>query len=573
MWRSSAPERARAWGAIALLGAALGGSPAAAEVATVEIEGTRLTLPVQETLVRLQDQWLVWNSAFLQRDRTLAWAAVRDLRSTADEMGLERLPELALGMLVRGVESARAGDPERARWALEMAQELDRGSPEWSFAASRVAWHDRSPIEATGHLARGYGAMSRRSLQSTLWWIDFGIWVASSLLATAALYVALQMVTKGPALLRDLLASLGGMLPLPIAALAAAVAMLWPLLLPHGWIWLLLQWSVLLWGYGSSSERWATIAAVAILCGAPLAIGYQQRGLEVALRPESRLLDHLEQGALHGRLFHDLARLRATIPDSTALDQLVADIHVSLGQDDIARPIYRRVVEREPANGAALNNLGAFHFFRQEYIEAISYFRAAAERTDSRVAAQYNLAQTYSSLMEFDNVDAHIREARSLDERQVGRWDQEELDCVVLSGGVDRIDEIRRDLRAAVGPPPLDRRDLAWLGLPIGVVGMAWVVRRLGRPSLALAASAASGGRPGADRWVQLLVPGLVSSQVGDGGRAFGAVLVPVAALLLPMSSVFGLAVPWGLDPGRSLAWFLGIATLLVYAALRWISR
>jgi tetratricopeptide (TPR) repeat protein len=573
MWRSSGAELLRRCGLGALLLAAIGGAPASAEVATVEVEGTRLTAPVLETLLRLQDQWLVWNSAFLQGDRVLAWAGVRDLRSTADEMGLHRLPEPALGMSVRAIESARGGDFERARWALEMASELDAGAPEWSFAASRVAWLDRAPIEAVGHLARGYSTVFRRSLTSRLWWSDVVLWLAVSLLVSAGLFVALQMVTKGPTLLRDLLASLGGMLPLPIAALAAAVAMLWPLLLPDGWIWLLLQWSVLLWGYGSASERWATVVAIAIFCGAPFAVVLQQRGTEIALRPESRLLDHLEQGALHGRLFHDLARLREALPDTPALDQLVADIHVSLGQDDLARPIYRQVVDREPNNGAALNNLGTFHFFRQEYIEALAYFRGAADRPDSALAAQYNLAQTYRRLMEFERDQPHIDAARGLDGAQVDRWEQDGRDGIVLAGGVERIEEIRRELRAAIGPPPLCQRDLLWLGLPLGVLALGSMVRWVARPGLALPSPRDSTTRAGSDRLLRLLVPGLLSSQAGDGGRAFGAVLVPVAALLLPFSEVLGFAVPWGLDPGSWLAWAVGLLVLGGYLTLRWVWR
>jgi tetratricopeptide (TPR) repeat protein len=419
--------------------------------------------------------------------------------------------------------------------------------------------------------------MFRLSLASRLWWFDLGLWLLLSLLITAALFVALQMATKGGALLRDLMANLGGALPVPIAALAAAIAMLWPLLLPDGWIWLVLQWAVLLWGYGSSSERWALGAAAVILCGVPFAVEYQQRSFEVALRPESRLLDHLEQGALHGRLFHDLARLRETLPDATALDQLVADIHVSLGQDDLARPIYRRVVEREANNGPALNNLGTFHFFRQEYIESIQYFQAAAQQPEAALAAEYNLATTYSRLMEFANVDSHTDRARALNPAQVLRWAQAGRTGIVLSGGIERIPEIRRALRAALGPAPPGWRDLGWLGLPLGVVAVAWLVQRIGRPGPAMRAPSSPPGRGalgGAlDRVVRFLVPGLVSAQAGDGGRAFAAVLVPVAAVLLPISGTFGLAVPWGLDPGASLAWIVSIVTLACYVALRWAWR
>lgn len=577
MWRSSAAERVRRSLGGALLLAVWSGGPATGEVATVEVEGTKLTVPVQETLLRLQDQWLVWNSAFLQGDRVLAWAGVRDLHTTADEMGLKRLPEPALGMLVRAVESARSGDFERARWALEMAGELDPGSSEWSFAASRVAWLERSPIDAVRHLVGGYATMFGRSLAARLWWFDLSLWLLLSLLVTAALFVALQMATKGPTLLRDLIQNLGGVLPLPIAALAAAIAMLWPLLLPNGWIWLVLQWAVLLWGYGSSSERWVLGATAVILCGAPYAIEYQQRSFVVALRPESRLLDHLEQGALHGRLFHDLARLRETLPDAPALDQLVADIHVSLGQDDLARPIYRQVVDREPSNGPALNNLGTFHFFRQEYIESISYFEAASKRPEAAVAAEYNLAQTYSRLMEFGNVDIHMEAARALGGGRVSQWAQDGRSGIVLSGGIDRIADIRQDLRAELGPENASWRDLGWLGLPLGVVVVAWLVQRVGRPGTVLRPPAAASPRGtfvGAlERGLRFVIPGLVSAQAGDGGRAFAAVLVPVAALMFPLAGAFGVVVPWGLDPGATLAWIVAIVTLASYVTLRWIWR
>jgi hypothetical protein len=72
---------------------------------------------------------------------------------------------------------------------------------------------------------------------------------------------------------------------------------------------------------------------------------------------------------------------------------------------------------------------------------------------------------------------------------------------------------------------------------------------------------------------VRFAVPGLVSAQAGDGGRAFAAVLVPVAALLFPISGAFGLAVPWGLDPGATLAWIVAVVTLASYVTLRWVWR
>ena len=59
--------------------------PFAAAAQELEVEDTiELSAPVLQTLSKLQDEWLVWNSAFLQADERAASAAVDDmLRKTS----------------------------------------------------------------------------------------------------------------------------------------------------------------------------------------------------------------------------------------------------------------------------------------------------------------------------------------------------------------------------------------------------------------------------------------------------------------------------------------------------------
>ena len=134
-------------------------------------------------------------------------------------------------------------------------------------------------------------------------------WFLVSLILTAAGFVALQMASKGPQVYREVVNWLSRLLPRVFALAIAAGFFLWPFLIPRGWIWVLLFWAALLWGYGSSSERWAMAASLLILGLAPVLIRVQQPSLQMALSPEQKAIDSLAQGRLYGTLFEDLAEV------------------------------------------------------------------------------------------------------------------------------------------------------------------------------------------------------------------------------------------------------------------------
>ncbi|HVS14614.1 MAG TPA: hypothetical protein VMV46_11865 [Thermoanaerobaculia bacterium] len=561
-------------GALLALGAwlACGLLPALAlaqSSAVTEIDGTALTVPAQESLVRLQDQWLLWNSAFLKEDQRLAEAAVRDLLFTAGEMGLTRFPDLAVGVLVRGVESARAGEVERARWAVRMAERLDPGRPEAMFARSRIAFLDGAYLDGIVSRVRGLARLATGGLSGRLFGLDVLFWLAASAIFTSALFVALQLGTKGGALLRDTTMNFAVTVPRPIALLLALGLLVWPFLLPSGWIWLVLFWAALLWPYGTSSERVALGACIIVLCFVPVVIAELHRGLDSHLSPQRRFLDRIEHGSLYGQFFSDLGSLRRTLGESTALDQLVADVHVGLGQDDLARPIYRSVVDREPENGPALNNLGAYHLFRGEHVEAIEFFRRALERPDARLAAAYNLGMTYQQLFENPNADRHFEAAREVDAGQVSAWLVEGRQGVLVQGGLQRVDELRGELEASFGTRgSLRASSLRALGVALGTLLVAFLWWRFssGAP---LHWQSPAGKESFLERWTRLLVPGLASAESGEGGRCFLALLIPTAALLLPFQRTLGFAVPWGYEPGSAMLWAAALATLTLYYAVR----
>ena len=170
------------------------------------------------------------------------------------------------------------------------------------------------------------------------------------------------------------------------------MALLWPLALPSGPLWLLLFWSALLWGYGSRSERWATVGVWLLASFAPWVAAAAQQRVAIALSPPMRALANLAEGRLYGGLFGDLQVLKAAIGGDPAVVELIGDVNRTLGQWDEARVIYRRVLESEPQNVPVLLNLGAYHFRKADFAVANEYFLRAAGTVPAPAGAFYDLS-------------------------------------------------------------------------------------------------------------------------------------------------------------------------------------
>ena len=300
--------------------------------------GFEITPAVRQQLHRIQEQWLRWVSA---TDREHSEAAVNEMLATAGQLGMSRLPDLALGALAWAVDAARHKDFARAGWALAAAERLDPGRPEVAFAESAVARAAGSYARSAAALCRAYPRLFVLPLERYLWLQDLLLWCMYLLLLTGGLFVAALMATRGGGLFHDLAALSGRRLPRAVAAALAAAALLWPLALPGRLVWLLLLWSLLLWGYASASERAVLIGLWLLLGAAPLLVGVQQRAVAVRMSPPVKALESLRQRRLYGGLFTDLGLLRSSLPDSPAVKHLLADVHRMLGQWELARGFYR----------------------------------------------------------------------------------------------------------------------------------------------------------------------------------------------------------------------------------------
>jgi tetratricopeptide (TPR) repeat protein len=555
--------------ALALLVCLSAAALPAQTTSSAQATGVEMTEPVRRTLKQLEEQWLQW---IVKNDRQSSETVVNDLLATARQLGITRLPDLSAGAIAKATQAAEKKDFKRAHWALAAAEKLDPGRSETAFAEAAVARREGSWGSVVTATIRGYTRLFGLPLERYLWLQNLLIWTLTLLLVTGGLFVAVQMAAKGGELVRDMLGLFGRWMPGPAAMVVTAILLLWPLALPSGVLWLPLFWSLLLWTYASASER-AVLVAIWLLVGlAPLLVTEQRRQVAVTLSPPVQAMESLQEHRLYGGLFTDLGALRALLPESPAVKHLLADVHRTLNQWEVARSFYRQVLEKEPENTAALMNLGAYFFLKGDFGNAIQNFQKVATIEPTNAAAQFNLSQAYSESYLFDEMKRASEQARALDQDRVEFWvrNLSQQRVVVNSGGMDRIPEIRAELldawRQQEGTD--SRLILFRRGLPLLVSFVLILValalhfaRRTERPDAPVE-------RRTLGRWGRVFLPGLRAAEEGEGGKVYAALLVPLAFLMLPLFEGIGYRIPWGYDPGNLAAWIVAILGLaLIFVA------
>lgn len=571
MSRRVAERRLRRPAALALLVVWLlpAGLPAET-TSSAQATGVEMTAPVRRTLKQLEEQWLQW---IVKNDGQSSDSGVEDLLATARQLGVTRLPDLASGAIARALQAADQKNFKRARWSLSAADKLDPGRSDTAFAEAAVARMEGDWARVASSTLRGYGRLFSLPLERYLWLQSFLIWGLTLLLLTGVLFVAVQMAAKGGELYQDMTSLFGRWLPRPAAVAVTAIVLLWPLALPSGLLWLPVFWSLLLWTYSSTSERLVLVALWLLVGAAPLVVTEQRRQVAVTLSPPVQAMESLEQNRLYGGLFTDFGALQTLLPESPAVKHLLADVHRSLNQWDLARSLYRQVLEKEPENTSVLMNLGAYFFLKGDFGNAIQHFQKIATVDSQNAAAQFNLSQAYSESYLFDESRQALAQARQLDGDRVDFWvrNLSQQRVVTNDGGMSRIPEIRRELLDTRRRQEGNDERLALLrrGLPLLVSALLILVavalhfiRRTERLE-------PGGERRSLGRWGRALLPGFRSAEAGEGARSYAALLLPLGLLMLPSFQGLGYRIPWGYDPGNVASWIVAVLGLVLWLGAR----
>jgi len=535
-----------------------------------------LSPEVLTILSELQEGWLDWLSGVNRDDESAASAALASLLANTREIGMTRLPELSRGASARAVLFAAEGDFLHAELALEAAEQLDPGRPEIAFSSARVHRLQGDQKAMVVQYLVGMRRLYQQPLDGALLLANLQIWALGAISILVFCGIALLMATRGQGMVADLSGALGKFMPATIAYPLAFAFLLWPLLLPAGMFWIAIFFSILLFSYVDPPERILLLGLCSVLVITPWLVNRQRARVSVELAPEFVAAEEIAQGSIEGTFALDLERLRSQLPDSIAVNHLLADLYSRLGQWKRAQELYLLVLESEPENMPAVLDLGVSEYHQAKYEEAIESFRRAAKAPKPSGLASFNLSQAYSELYQFDLAREALRIAQEIDVKGVADWIQlAAVDRVVrLEGGMARTREIRADLAASKRVrQPVVLPTGAWRGVllaavPVFLLGIAapQVLRRL---TTSRTRSAESNSRGGLGLWV----PGIEEVVDGQWAGALVALLLPAALLSLPGAVQVGFVLPSGprLDPNT--VWVVAGLGLVAYLLLRLLVR
>lgn len=528
----------------------------------LEVGGVELTSPVKQNLKRLQDRWQDWLTAYLEEDAEKAAQALDKLMETVESLGMERLPDLSVTVAALAVRSAEQGKPERAAWSLDAARRLDPDRPETEFASAAV---DRMAGNYAGWVTgtfKGYMDLLEMPLMGRIWKQNIGVWALYVLMLTGGFFLALLMAAQGARLFYDLGRLISPPLPAGTSEAVAVLILVWPIFLPSGLMWLALYWSILLWGYGSPSVRGVLIFLWIAVGVVPIVAVHQEREVRMSLLPATRAVENLRAHRLYGGLFLDLDVLQSRAGENPVVTELIADLHRSLGQWEHARLMYNALVGDDvtaPTAAPALNNLGVYHYLKQDYGTAIQIFQEASTADPTLAEPYYNASAAHGRLFDFPAQHDALATAKNLDSKRVDEWatiasTEGGDEVVAIDGGLRRIDEV---LAALAASGPADTAASAWqkyvslivAALAAGLAGVLHLFRQTkGYPSEKLARRMSPG-----KTLVVTLIPGWASMVYGEGVKSFLAVFLPMAFTVATVVAVWSYRLPLGINPDRSL--------------------
>lgn len=570
----------------------------AAPLAFAEPRPIELTPSAKRNFARIQEQWLRWLGDSYQDeagDREVSIA--QDMLVAAEALGSSSLPELGRAAAVRALVATREGKVVQAQRALAGAELLAPGLPEISFVAAKLAWSQGQYLPASRAWVQGWLSLVQDSAARRLLLLNVSFGLVLVVVASGALFLVLLVATRGATVFERLVDRMPG--PRPVGIGLALGILLWPVVLPPFGFWLLPWWSAVVWAQATRTERVVIVSLWIVAASVPVLVASRQATILREGDPVVRSLDAVEQRQLTGALAHNVGALVGRLPEDPAAIQLVADVHRRLGQWDIAAKLLRRVLELEPANFSAMTDLGVDAFRRGDFGAAAQYFQQATTAGPNSAIAWYNLSQAFSESYQFDDQRSALDRARSIDTIRVSQWIQSppEDRVLVAEGGIERLDEVRLRLLAADGeavpspsptaeaaavapePTPVAKPPApfpAWgsLALPLLLLVLALGIRPLVGPRAESLPEGFTWRAGFGTRALRILVPGLTSSESGEGLATFGAVALPLCFALAPVMARISYALPIGCDVG-ALATPFAVAglSLVLVARVVWDLR
>jgi len=424
-----------------LVGAQPARSPSAEKV--IDVRAARP--PAGNTFEAL---FSAYRKAEQRGDTDGALKAWREIRRVRIERNIRSLESVAMSTVASGLDHLAKGERDRAEEDFNGAMSLDPHLPDAYFAMA-LSEMKKVPLgivpaisdTVSGLTARLPTIRGRQNLRTLL----VPVLLLSAFVA-AAVFATVMVLSHGTLLLHDLEETLGAERR-PLAVGLFVFALVLPVAAFQGYGWLPLWWLALLFLYMEGVER---LAAAAILV-AGLAVGPVIKDLEARIltrqNPLFRAGVLCVEGGPDARAVADLEDAMGKNRDDRDLVYLLGAQYKKSGRYDDAAALYREVLQADPHDAIALNNLANIEFANTEYQAAIARYKQGIESNPSpSVTATFYYNLSLAHLQRFEYQPA--QEARSQADRLAGGltrsydglWKYDKGDYAVVDMGLDEDD-------------------------------------------------------------------------------------------------------------------------------------
>jgi len=438
-------SRAAAASLLVLAPVLVGAQPARSPSAEKVIDVRAARPPAGNTFEAL---FGAYRKAEQRADTDGALKAWREIRRIRIERNIRSLEPLALATVSEGLDRLAKGERDRAEEEFRGAMSLDPHLPDAYFAMA-LSEMQKVPLgivpalsdTAAGLTARLPTIRGRQNLRTLLVPV-----LLLSVLVTATVFAGVMVIGHGTLLLHDLEEAFGP----ERRALAVGLfvfALVLPVALFQGYGWLPLWWLALLFLYMEGVER---VAAAAILIGS-LAVGPVVKDLDARLLAQQNPLFRAGilsvEGGPDARAIADLEDAVGKNRDDRDLVYLLGIQYKKAGRYDDAAALYREILQADPHDATALNNLANVEFANTEYQAAIARYKQGIESNPPApvtATLYYNLSLAHLQRFEYQPA----QEARSQADRLASGlmrtydslWKYDKGDYAVVDMGLDEDD-------------------------------------------------------------------------------------------------------------------------------------
>ena len=404
--------------------------------------------------------WASYLKADRAGDAENARRTFAEIRRLRIERNVLNLDTLGLALVAQGQDRLKKGDRDKAEESFRSAIGLAPNLPDGHLGLA-VADTAKGPLGFLPAVKDTIAGLLARlpTLRGEVLAMSLLVPVGLLTFFAVVLVFAITMLIRHGGLLRhDLIETLGPARSRAVSLAFCVLLLLLPVVGFQGYGWLPMWWLALLFAYMSITEKAVSVLLLGVSVGIAPAMGFLESRLLAARNPLFWAAAGALDGASDARAIADLDAALKKSPDDRDLAYLLATHLKKAGRYDEAGALYRGLLQSDPKDGLAKNNLANLEFARGEYQSAIArYQQGAAAEGPTKETATFYYNQSLAHLQRFEYQPA--QEAKSnadrLDAGLIGSYDRtwkyDKGDYAVVDLGFTREQIWRKFTGAATG--------------------------------------------------------------------------------------------------------------------------